>query len=33
MFYGNYAGQNLTIDMASLKMPWKKIPAEILYIK
>lgn len=33
LYYENYAGQKLTIDMASIEMPWKKIPAEMLYVK
>lgn len=33
LYYENYAGQKLDIEMASLNMPWQKIPAELLYVK
>ncbi len=33
LYYENYAGENLTIDIASMKMPWQKLPAEMLYVK
>lgn len=33
LYYENYAGENLTLEMASMKMPWQKVPAEMLYIK
>lgn len=33
LYYENYAGQKLDLEIASLKMPWQKVPAELLYIK
>jgi hypothetical protein len=33
LYYENYAGQELTLDMASMKMPRQKVSAEMLYVK
>lgn len=33
LYYENYSGQSLNIDIASMKMPWQKLPADMLYVK
>lgn len=33
LYYENYAGQELTLDIASMKMPRQKVSAEMLYVK
>lgn len=33
LYYENYAGEYLDIEMGSLNMPWQKIPSDLLYVK
>lgn len=33
LYYENYAGERLDIEMASMNMPWQKIPSDLLYVK